>query len=274
MRAKLVLALSLLGLTAGVGCFIWQRREAEVLREEVTRLQRANREEANRQATAELTLKERVALDQTSEAVATAEQIQPEIAKARREVVEMEAAWNRLTSPLPITRHQHFTENRDPEKGPVRIQHFANAGRATPSAAFQTTVWALEKQNYETFASLFALTPQGREALHAMVARMDAAGQARYTPPEKIIGVLLARDLLEEEGYEIGPASEPNPDGQVILQVLRVRSGRENKLAKKLPFQRTPGGWQLPITDKMIEQIPSMLESASMYVPPKRSGQP
>lgn len=277
MKAKLFLSACILGTLAGIGCFIWQRQEASALREEMMRLQQANREQAHRQTVAEAALKERAAEAEPSSGAATPEQVQAELAKARREVAELEAAWSRATAPQPsrsVARHQHFGENRDPEKGPVLIQHFTNKGQATPSAAFQSIVWALEKQDYQALTPLLALSPNGRETLHAMVARMDAAGQARYASPEKIVGVLLARDLLDEEGYEIGPISEPNSEGQAALQVLRVRSGRESKLTKRFPLQRAPAGWQLPITDKMIEQIPSMLESASMYVPPKRDAQP
>jgi len=263
MKTKLKAVLMGLALVAAMGGWLWQRQNTVVLRKAIAGLQKDNDE-----AVAENARLQRMAGDRRE--TPPTESVRAEIEKTRQEVASLEAFQRRQASPPPLPpRSQHFTDNRDPEKGPVRVGDFRDAGQATPSAAFQTAIWALATENYAALPPLLEISPAGREKLRAMVARMDAAAQARYDPPEKIVGLLMARDLLDEEGYAIAGMSEPDASGQVKLSVLRVRNGRENKLEKKLPFRRGPTGWQLPITDKMIDTIPSFLESASMYVTPR-----
>jgi hypothetical protein len=253
-------------LIVGVGGWWWQRNTGVALRGKIAGLQTTRNE-----TVAENEHLHRISAGRQEEK--SAEVVRSEIEKTRQEIAQSERLWQRLAKAPAATPHaQHFTENRDPEKGPVRIKDFRDVGQATPGAAFQTVIWALATENYSALVPLLRISPNGHEKLRAMVARMDAAGQKRFDPAEKIVGLLLARDFLDQDGYEIGAATEPDVTGQVKLSVLRVRSGNQNKQEKKLPLVRGPSGWQLPITDKLIDDIPRYLESLSMFVPPAKSG--
>lgn len=163
-------------------------------------------------------------------------------------------------------------ENRDPEKGPVRLEHSRNLGQATPSAAFQTLIWAIISEENNALVPLFAISPAGRAKLCEILAPMSPAIQEQYNSPEKLVGMLAARDFLDEEGFEIAGTKSPDKEGRVALRVLQVRNGRKNKLEKAYPLQLGPTSWQFLITDKMIDDVPRMLESASMYIAPQPQG--
>lgn len=263
MKTGLKLGLAATVLIVGVGAWVWQKQRATELEKTISDLRQTGRD-----AAAGAARRNEVAL-QTQIEVAT--QIRQEIEKTRKDIVGLETA---LKPPLlpKASNDGPFTANRDPEKGPVRVEHFRNVGQATPAAAFQTVIWALAGDEGDALASLLGLSPAGREKLQAIVTRMPLEKQARFRPAEKVIGMLLALDFLKEDGFQIGAASEPDAAGQVKLSVLRARNGRSNLLEKKLPFQHGPAGWQLPITDAMIDSIPASIEQASMYVPPKRTG--
>jgi hypothetical protein len=259
MKSRLAAAVAGIALMGGLGSWIWQKQRAAELEMEVTGLRRAGREIAIENAQL------RESAEQTQREAAS--QVRQEVEQTLRQVASMEVDWQRMIAPRPQSEAP-FTSNRDPTKGPVRVAHFRNVGQATPAAAFQTLIWALANDS-EVVMSLLAISPVGREKLHAMVARMAPEKQARFHPPEKVVGMLLTFDLLKEDGFAIGAASEPDAAGVAMLVVDRARGGRTNAQEKKFPLQRGPSGWQMPIPDALIDSIPGALESLSMYVPPK-----
>lgn len=263
MKAWITLSLAGATLVGGLGGWLWQRQEAAVLWTAVASLRQVSRDVRAENAR----LRSAVATGSETDA---ARQVQEEIARMRREIAQMEATLRPSVAPQPReARYDPFKANRDPEKGPVRLEHFQDKGRATPGAAFQTAVWAITKGVDDALPPLFAVSPAGREKLRAMLAEMTPAMQARFDPPEKVFGLLFACEVFLDDGFEIGGASEPDSAGQVKLLVRRARNGRKNMQDKKYPLQLGPGGWQLPITDEMVDALPGMLAELSMYVPPR-----
>lgn len=268
MKTWLKMAVIIAALLAGLGGLVWQRQSTATLRESVAAKRRAILDIPKENAR----LKEIV---NSGNQVEAAQQIREEITRIQQEIVVLErqiqqnsaGAMRPRSSPkAPV---EHYTENRDPEKGPVRLEHFRHKGQATPSAAFQTMVWAIINDETDALVPLFAISQTGRAKLREILVPMAPAIQAQFTPPEKLVGMLLAHDILEEEGFEIDIRSGPGDSGTTSLRVLRVRNGRRNKLDKNYPFQLGPTGWQLPITDQMIDGIPGIIESASMFVAPR-----
>lgn len=260
MKPVLKLSLFAAAFLASSALLAWQRDRAAIFRRSLADV---------KQATAQLT-RENARLQQivaTHDATETAQHVREEIARTRQQI----ASWEQRVQqpPAPTRRALHFTDNRDPEKGPVRLEHFRHQGQATPSAAFQTAVWAAATGGDEAWADLLAISAAGREKLQTLLSSMSPELRARYTPPEKLLGLLFARDLLDEEGFEIGATTAPNASGLVHLRVLRAKEGRRNKLEKKYPFVPGQSGWQIPISDAMIERLPDTLAQASMYVPPQ-----
>lgn len=260
MKALLKISLIGLALVSGVAGWAWQWQRASGRREALASMKRDLVEV--RAENARLTR-----IVTTSSETEATRHVREEIERTRQEIAAWEQRLKRQPEPMP--RQTPFTENRDPEKGPVRLEHFGARGNATPSAAFQTAVWAMTTGADDALPALFALSPAGRDKLRTFFAGMAPEVRRRYEPPEKLIGLLFARDILEEEGLEIGSATEPDSSGRVFLPVFRVRSGRKNPQEKKYPLIRGPAGWQIPISDQMVDGIPAALAQASMYVPPR-----
>lgn len=258
---KAWLKLSLIGavLLGGIVAALWQWRQATTLRRSVAHMKQAMADPRS-----DARLRERVANGSDSDA---ARHVRDEIARTRQEIATLERRLQQPAAPFRV--HAHFTENRDPEKGPVRLEQFRDQGRATPSAAFQTVVWAATTGADDAFPALFAVSLTSREKLRAILASMAPETRTRYEPPEKLIGLLFAREILDEEGFEIGETTEPDASGRVQLRVFRIRDGRQSKSEKKYPLVQGPDGWRFPITDKMVDEIPALLAQASMYVPPR-----
>lgn len=267
MRAWGKLSLAGVALLSGLGGWLWQWQETAALRKAVVSLRQVIRDVR----ADNVRLRSAVATGSETDA---ARQVQEEVARMRREIAQMDATLSQPVAPRPREApYDPFKANRDPEKGPVRLEHFQDKGRATPSAAFQTAVWAMTKGVDDALAPLFAVSPAGREKLRTMLAGMTPAMQARFDPPEKIFGLLFATEIFQDDGFKIGLVSKPDSAGQVRLTVLRARNGSKNMQDKLYPFQLGPGGWQLPISDEMVDALPGMLAQLSMYVPPRTSAE-
>jgi hypothetical protein len=254
MKTGLKVGLVCTVILGGLGGFVWQRQRAAELHRMIAKLRVEGRETSPGNA--------RPVESPPPPESETAQQVRRDIHKTRQEIAGLEATWLRMTAE-DRPSEAPFTANRDPQKGPVRVEHFQNVGQATPAAAFQTMIWALAKHEDSALWSLLHISPVGRE-------KLDTISTKAASTPEKLLGMLLALDLLKNDGFEIGAASDPDASGQVTLTIRRARSGRTNLLDKKLPVRPGASGWQLAITDAMIDAMPSSLESASMYVAPKR----
>lgn len=263
---KTFLKASLAGavLLGGMAGFVWQRQTAGKLQRMIA-LGRRENQELRRLPEENQRLREMIARGNQTEA---SRLILAEIPKAREEVAALEL---RLRQPVPPSTPtaDEISTNRDPEKGVVRLEHFRDKGRASPGAAFQTLVWAVTKGEDGALASLFAVSPSGREKLQAILGNLPPETRRRFDPPEKLLGMLVAYDVLDEEGFQIVGETTQN-SGQTILRVRQLKHGRIQPSEKKLPWQRGPDGWQLPISDTMIDGIPAALARASLYVPPAR----
>ncbi|MEO6568333.1 MAG: hypothetical protein ABIO94_06180 [Opitutaceae bacterium] len=248
-----VLGAAVLG---GLGGLVWQRQRATQLENAIAALSQAGNGTNSGIATP-VDIRRPIKTE-------TDDELRLEIEKTRQEIAGLEAIWQKMNPPETHAQTL-FTDNRDPSKGPVRVEHFRNLGQETPAAAFQTVVWASAKKEDSALSSLVDLSPTGREKLNAIASKVEST-------PEKLIGMLLALGIFNDDGYEIGVASEPNESRQVTLTIRRVPAGSTNlQGGKKISLRLGEPGWRLPISDAMIDAIPSFLEQASMHVAPKRA---
>ena len=253
---------------AGVGGFIWQWQATAGLQTKIA-AQRKENYELRRLPGENRRLQEIVTQGNQAEA---ARQVREEIAKTREEVAMLEFRL-RPQAATAVPPADEFSANRDPEKGIVRLEHFRNLGRATPSAAFQTAVWAVTKGQDDALAPLFALSPLGRQKLQAIWDNLPPETRARFDPPEKVLGLFLALDVLDAERLQIIGEDAPS-SGQAMLRVRQLKNGRIQPTERKIPFQRGPDGWQFVIPDAMIDGLPEALASASLHIAPPSRGAP
>jgi hypothetical protein len=234
------------------------------LRKELAELQRRNRAvESTRSENERLN----VLVAQTDPAGADAAEARKlDLERARREVAELEqraVTRSAEVNTRAAIENDALAANRDPEKGMTRLEHFRNAGRATPSAAIQTLVWASLIGDNQALTGALSVSGAARDKAEALLARLPAAVREKYPSAESlaaiaVTGEMMKGNALELPGYTLADASHS------ILQI-RTQNGKE----AKLPMQLGAGGWQLVVPDRAIDAIARRLGDEAVGAPPK-----
>ena len=254
-------ALILLG---GLALFWWQRettrglqRELTLRREAVRDLQRLRREnERLRQLLAE-------------EDGSASGQVKAEITQLRKELANAEQKRPKAQSrarPTVGAPANRPAEDRLTEQEAIRISDFKNLGQATPGAAYQTFVWTVAQDNISALKPLLHLSSASHEKLKGMWSELPPESRARFNEPEQIVMMMLAMDVLDEDGFKIVGETPQGSEG-VLLHVARFKHGRMQG-EKKIPMRQGATGWQLVIPDEAIETLPQAIAQASLYVAP------
>jgi hypothetical protein len=136
-------------------------------------------------------------------------------------------------------------QNRDPEAGLVRLEHFRDAGQATPAAAFQTFVWAAMRGEEAKQAGMVAFAGAGRAAVEVIVAALPEADRAKYSTPEKLIALFFADAFTQMQAAHVTSVTLSDP--QHAMLTVRGLTPRE----QKIPLQLGPGGWQIAVPENM-----------------------
>jgi hypothetical protein len=151
--------------------------------------------------------------------------------------------------------------NRDPEKGPVRMENLQNLGRGTPASAFQTLGWAAMKGEDDVLAGAVLLERNERAQLQELLAGFSPEARARYQTPEKLVALFIAGDILKKATAEIVEQIAEAPDRVGLM----VRVG-DKPQAVRLPMQRTGDGWRMAISPGQVQKLIERLRDA----PPDR----
>jgi len=246
MKRILIASVPVLIALVGLAAFAWQRENGHRLQQEIARRREAARA-SDRLTSENQRLRDLLAVPGSA---ISSQNVQAEIAQPRPTRPPLSAR---------AERPPQFT----------RIEQFQNSGQATPSAAFQTLVWAVAKADEAALASLLRISPSGQEKLSAVWNNLPPESRTRLKEPVQLLTLLLAMDILNEDGYEIA-GEMPQAGGSVLLRVNRIKDGQLQG-EKRLPLQQGPAGWQFVIPDDLIEKLPEALAQASLYVAP--SGQ-
>lgn len=248
--------LATLILLGGLAVFLWQRETTGRLQREVaTRRETARYVERLRSENERL----RGALADPDGAKAKQE-TQTEISRLRLEIATWEALRRPSANkaPMPVLSR---ASDRVPEKDLTRIENFQNAGQASPSAAYQTFVWALAKDDVSALKAVLYLSSASQQRLQEFWSGLPAESQARFKEPEQILMLLMARYALDEEGLKI-LGETPQASGDVLLRVKKTH-GEE-----KIPLRPGPAGWQLVLPDEATDNLSQSIAEASLYVAP------
>jgi hypothetical protein len=193
--------------------------------------------------------------------------IHEELVRARREVAEAEQRAALRHAELRAQAAgdaEALATNRDPQRGLVRLENFANAGQATPSAAFQTLVWAALKGDEATLARLLLLSPPARSAAEELIASLPEDMRRPWTP-EKLAALAITSVVMDVSAAAID--SEVRLDAQHATVGLRIPGIDASK--SKLGFQLGVEGWQVVVPPEQIEMLRRRLASLPVSVAKK-----
>jgi hypothetical protein len=218
--------------------------DAQRQREQIVQLRDANARAENRTAAAALS-------DASAKAAAHAE-----LLRLRGEVAELEARGAARPTKAK-TDATTLAANRDPEKDFVLVENFSNVGRGTPSAAFQTLVWAATKGDDRALASGLTLDGKAREQIEGMLAALPEAAHAKYPNAESVAALFFANLVTGHAAARVLGQDVTDPQhATVTIAFDRMSAGRP------LAVRWTANGWQLAVTDEMAGEFQRQLRTA------------
>jgi hypothetical protein len=234
---------------AGAGVFTGFRLANTKLRQRIDALRQTQMEgrrlrESNQRAKALLT---EVAGDKE----AAARAVQTEVGRLRNEVAELErrAVVNAGQRSVQLAAEaEALANNRDLQKGLVRLERFQNFGQATPTVAFQTLVWAALKGDDAVLAQVSTLSPAARVKAEEFISGLPEAGRSGWTP-EKLAALFFAGVFTEATAAHVVAETEPDALHATLHVVLK---GDSTAPAIPLRWQLGPNGWQVIVDEKHL----------------------
>lgn len=181
-----------------------------------------------------------------------AQAVHEEAVRVKAEVQELERKARADYAQVRMQTAQdaeQLVNGRDPEKGLVRLENFRNVGQATPSAAFQTFVWAAMKGEDARLAGMIVMDAAAREKGLAVVAALPEEARAKFPTPEKLAALFFVSALTGMPSAEIVEILQNDPQHAV----LTVR-GLTDK-TQKIPMQLEAQGWQVVVPVGMAEML-------------------
>lgn len=170
--------------------------------------------------------------------------IHDDVVRARAEVQELERKATAGYAQLQAQTAQdaaNLANNRDPEKGLTRLEHFQNRGHATPAAAFQTFVWAALEGADDRLAAMIAFNGEARAEAEEMMRALPEGVRAKYPTPEKLAALFFAAMFTAQPSAQI--AGVVQQDAQHAVVTVR---GLTDK-AQKIPMTLEGQNWQVAV---------------------------
>lgn len=189
--------------------------------------------------------------------IGAAAALQAELLRLRSEVAELENRDRERRTKAEVGAAT-LTANRDPEKDFVMVENFQNMGRGTPSAAFQTLIWAATKGDDRALADLLTFDGKVREQVESMLAGLPEPMRAKYPKAENLAALFFAHLVTGHTAARV--LAQDVTDGQratVTIGFERMPAGRA------LPVRLNSGGWQFTVTEEMAAEFQRQVRGAS-----------
>lgn len=250
MRAKLsgIVMVGVL-LVIGPAVAFWLARDNAWLRREAGQLRR--------QSVSPATLR-----DENARLRALAERLRDEPATAIEQGAQRAESRRDADRPAAADETEAaLAANRDPERDFVLVENFQNAGRASPSAAFQTLVWAAANNDQNTLTSILTFDPEVRRQLEARIAALPEAVRASYPTPERLAALFFAELVTGHTAARVLGQDTADPQhATVTIAFEHMPAGRP------LPARLGAEGWQLAVTGELAAEF-----SRQMRGPPEKA---
>ncbi len=190
---------------------------------------------------------------------AAASNVHADLVAAQRELAELEKRAHARRSEVVAQAARDTNElatNRDPRRGLVRLENFAEAGQATPEAAFQSLVAAVMHNRAARLAELYTLSPAARAKADALIAELPENARAQWSP-EKLGELFLTGALTSASAVQITDV-QPR-DAQHATLVFRIPGAKGDP---KLPLELGAGGWRVLIDGAGIDVVRKHIDAA------------
>ena len=190
-----------------------------------------------------------------------------ELLKARREVTDLEITaekWHGKKMARAAADADALLDNLDPTKGLTRLENFRNAGQATPSAGFQSFVWAVTNEDAKLVSDLCVFDGSAAEFAKAIIAEMPPEERQGWTE-KQLAGLYFQAKFSQYPAGQI--TGEKSVDAQNVIVKLRA-PGWPNET---FPMRLGTSGWQVVVSEQQIEalrmKIPALLAGQLVELP-------
>jgi hypothetical protein len=150
-------------------------------------------------------------------------------------------------------RDEIAPSNQTPQSGLTPLVQFMNVGCETPSAAFQTAVFACMKDEKALFSSVVWMAEEAKVQAAASLLGLSAKARHEYPSPESLATLALANQILRGSAFEILETNMSN-DSHAVLSLKVSRDGTASA-PFTLPMHRGPNGWQIVVSARAIHNL-------------------
>jgi hypothetical protein len=181
----------------------------------------------------------------------------------RRDVDTLKARTQEI---VRVQAAQSPESSGPPPGGFVAVNALKNAGRALPTAAVETLLWAAAQGELDTLAGSLWLDKAARAKADAWFAKLPPESQTQFGSSEKVLATLLSARVGKELAA-MGVVSQTDQGPDLTVMRVRFQNAEGQQKDDKWPFRRTDDGWRLIITEKGLDSIGKMLGSATAAAP-------
>jgi len=174
----------------------------------------------------------------------------------RRLHSEIDDLKNRPIAPAPVA----------PASSVVLVPASAwkNAGRATPTAAFESVLWAATHGEVDALIGMLDFRAGGADRkLEELFAGLPAEVRAQYGSPEKMFATLLAAQIPPAVAA-MGVVPQEDPGAKNVTKIdVRLEGLRGRQKDMTYGFVRYPDGWRFAVLGVMVASYAQLLPSAT-----------
>ena len=137
--------------------------------------------------------------------------------------------------------------------GMVSVEMMANVGRATPTAAAQTMMWAMQRGDTKTVASVLEFEPPERAKLEAFMATLPEKVRTDYGTPEELIAFVMSGSPRPIVGVQLLSQTQPDADTEMHRVQMQYQNGEVRQ--DEIKFRREADGWKQVVSPAVVDRV-------------------
>jgi len=133
------------------------------------------------------------------------------------------------------------------------VDLMANVGRATPTGAAQTLVWAMQHGDIKSAAAVLAFDPPERAKLETFIATLPENIRAEYDTPEKLMAFVMSGSPKPIAGVQLLSQTQPDANTEIHRVQVQYQSGEVRQ--DDLTFRREADGWKQVVSPSTVDRV-------------------
>lgn len=147
-----------------------------------------------------------------------------------------------------------------PVPPPVPVTAWRNAGRGTPEAALETTVWAASQGNIDVMAQSMFLTEQTKAKAQRLLERLRLSSPIEASTPEQLVALLTVKDVPLGSMQML---SQTPSDPQAAAISVRLTAPDGSSKVTRLTLRHIGGEWRIMVPEAAVDKYALQLTGPS-----------